>query len=119
MAIAIGASETWEFEALLLVTAATSTPDFKFAFTVPTGATIRWEATLVDGTTATPSGLITASGTSVALTVTGNNSDYVVVKGIVINSTTAGNLQLQWAQNSSNTTATKLQTGSFMKALKF
>jgi hypothetical protein len=62
---------------------------------------------------------VAASGTTSTATLTANQSDYVKVRGIVINGATAGNLQLQWSQNGSNSTATKLLLGSFMKALKF
>jgi len=120
LALSIGANEVWEFEAYVIVTAATSTPDFKFDFTTPSGATINWTAAFVDGTSAAvQSGLVEASATSRSFDVTGAAIDIMLVKGIVVNSTTAGTLQFRFAQNTSDANAITVKANSFIKGMKF
>lgn len=60
-----------------------------------------------DGTAAVSNATITASGVG----------DYHLLTGSA-HFTTSGNLTVQWAQNSSNATATTLKAGSFIRARK-
>jgi hypothetical protein len=118
LALSLGANEAWEFEAFVIVTAATNTPDFKCDFTVPTGATIYWQAGFVDGSSRTESSVITASATSVNFQVTGGITDVMHVRGIVATGSTAGTLQFRFAQNTSNNTATVVKANSFIRGIK-
>src|SRR5262249_33476391 len=42
LSFAVGANESWVFEAWIVIFSSQSAPKFKMTFTVPTGATIRW-----------------------------------------------------------------------------
>ena len=113
------ANEVWEFETYLMVTAGSATPDFKLAFTTPSGATLRWSASLYTSAGSAYSGVITASAAAIGFPTTGTVTETVLVKGIVVNGATAGNLQMQFAQFTSNAQAITVNQNSYMKASKF
>ncbi len=117
--IALAASDAVEFSAVMFVSSTSSSPDFKMTFTVPSGASVRWFAEWFDGVAYQSSGIVTSSGTTVAFAITGNTLGMVKLTGIVVNGSNAGDLQLQWAQNSSNSTAVKVEQRSFILGSKF
>ena len=119
LVLALGANESWEFEAFLLTTSASQTPDIKLTFTVPSGSTITWIGQQIGDGSAVSYLPITASGTTIAPTIAANLITVVRVRGVVTVGSTAGNLQLQWAQNQSNNNATVMKAGSFLKCGKF
>lgn len=121
LVIAIGASEAWEFEAFILCTSTSTTPDIKYTFTAPAGATITWFSRTqnIANTTVTDNAAITASGTTLALGMAASATYVIRIRGFITNSTTAGNLQFEWAQNNSSATATDVLINSFLKAGKF
>jgi len=117
--LAVGASEVWEFEAFILTTSASQTPDIKLTFTVPTGATISWVGNSVDNTAVSNFLPVTASGTAIAPPIAANFTTIVRIRGVVETGSTSGNLQLQWSQNQSNNNAVTVKANSFLKAGKF
>lgn len=96
-----------------LVQQSGTTPDFKFEFTFPTGATrAGWNA--FGGNTANwQATLANANGGSSGINGTGANSS-VDVYGLLVVGSTAGNLQLVWAQNTANASDTIVRAGSFL-----
>lgn len=100
---AVAANEVWVFRVYLLV-ATGGTPDIDFSFSCPSGATVRW-------CLGSDSVREFAAGTEMywagALT-----KGFGELLGIVINGSTAGNLQLQWTQNVANVSDTKVLTDS-------
>lgn len=117
---AIASSEVWEFQIDVWFMSGT-TPDFKHAITVPASATLRWTNTGVaaSGTTYGDANIVDASGTS--LSHQGNGATTVNtsrIRGHVINSTNAGNVQYQWAQNTQNLSDTTVLANSTIKAWK-
>jgi hypothetical protein len=117
--IALAASDAVEFSAVMFVSSTSSTPDFKMTFTVPSGASVRWLAEWFDGVAYQSSSIVTASGTTANFAVTGNTLGMVKLSGIVVNGSNAGDLQLQWAQNTSNGTSVTVQQRSFLLGSKF
>jgi hypothetical protein len=94
-----------------------SGPNLKVSWAGPTGATMRWGWGLEDE-------LSSDTGTwetTISTTETISSSDFggddvlVFVKGVLQVSTTAGSLQLKWAQASSSSTATRVFTGSALR----
>ena len=116
---AVAANEVWEFEAFLLATSSSATPDIKVGFTWPSGATCTWQATSIDGTTLSNYVPVTASGSSIAPTITASANTLIRIRGLLVVGSTAGTLQLQFSQNQSNNNATTLKLGSFLKCGKF
>ena len=117
LTFAIGANETWYCEFNLSASGGT-TGDLKVTVTMPSGATSELVVTGVasGGTTAQNSiGVITSSASSevvCGLQAGTGNRNAVSIEGCVFNSSTAGNVTLQWAQGTSDGTATTVRKGS-------
>ena len=123
------ADSTYLWECVIYVEGATA-GDIKLAFTQPTSATTNWgalgPATAFDGTaaareaeyvafTAQASSPTSSQGYGV---LTSAVDGIILVKGVTITGANAGNLRLQWAQNSANATNTTVFAGSYMRAEK-
>jgi len=120
LVFSIGANEKWSFELVLFYTSGT-TPDIKFAITVPSGATLKWgPSQALYGTSGTwvLTAITEVSGNSVAVAGQAAAVMCVVFWGYVANSTNAGNVQLQWAQEVANASDTKVLAGSHLIAHK-
>ena len=118
---AIGASQTWFFKFVVFVTSASATPDFKAAITVPASATLIWGAggrIVGGGGGDTTWRYTTTSGTSLDYDLTAGEVKTLIIEGSVLNSTNAGNVTLQWAQDTTNATATTVKAGSFVLAIR-
>ncbi|MBI4160711.1 MAG: LamG domain-containing protein [Candidatus Yanofskybacteria bacterium] len=116
--LTLAANKTYTIDAVIFATSASSNPDFKIAFTVPSGATMT-----LGYIAASPSNLLTqgellsSSGTaSQVIPLRANASAVVLVKGTVVIASTGGDLTLQWAQFTSNATATVVKAGSYIRA---
>lgn len=97
--------------------------DFKMSFTCPASATFDMHgegAHVTDLTTGTSSNgewigkLATASAAATLGFGVGTGLTGVRVYGRLVMSSTAGNFQLQWAQNASDASGTTLKAGSYM-----
>ncbi len=116
-------NETWIFQAHLVVSGPQEPGDIKLAFTVPSGSTLRWSfmgleiaATSVEGNLREAT--IDGSGSSVNAHTLFNVQSPIFIKGTVLTSTTAGNLQLQWAQRSSDGSNTTIHGQSWLWATR-
>jgi hypothetical protein len=90
-----------------------TTPDFKMLFTFPAGLTM-----VLHNVEPTPVVSVPYDQTVVAA-MSGTAADIVIqVEGLVIVSSTAGTLQMQWAQNTANASNTILRTNSTMRLIK-
>lgn len=125
---AIGASETWEFEFVIIFSGNTS-GDIKCAINVPTGYT-GGSLTGIGPNSAsanTTATMVMASRTSTlddtneygfGATLTTEPWTTCILKGVVVNGVNAGNVQLRWAQLASNGTATTVKANSYLKAFR-
>jgi hypothetical protein len=116
---AVEANATYLFHVWLWVYAADGTPDIKLTFTGPSGSTLVWSPSTLYGT----SDGTTALGTVSAATVTLNafvdaNERNQLYFGSILNGATAGDVTLQWAQNTSSGTATTVKAGSYIYGIK-
>lgn len=97
-----------------------ATPDFKLAFTAPASPTrIRWAAVAAyhdhTGGVAVVAPVTSSGGTR---TLNGAGADsHALFAGIVTNGANAGNWQLQFAQNTSDASDTKILADSFLLGL--
>lgn len=106
--VSLAANENVHFTMYLRINSGT-TPDFQYAFTVPTAATVGhnfWFGT-------NPVDETQGSGTPEVVATTGNDQSFVV-QGFVANGANAGNLQLQWAQSIANASDTKVLANSYL-----
>lgn len=115
LAFTAGAGEKWHYEQIVYPTSGSNTPDIKTSWTVPSGAVMTWGAWGL-GTGAT------SGATSSAVARLADLSEIpfgaiaaaypLVLSGLVTMNTTPGLVQFQWAQNTSNATATAVNAGS-------
>jgi hypothetical protein len=119
LALSVGANEVWEFEAFVLTTSASGTPDLRMTFDAPSGSTISWQAVARDSTDAFSHPLVTASGTTISPAINAGTTSLVRVRGVLAVGSTAGTLRLQWAQNTADADAVTISANSFLKAGKF
>jgi hypothetical protein len=118
---AVGANEEWSF--LLKVLLDGNGPaDFKAFFTLPSGADLQGRASFT-----TPAGAVGGDNFGVSAYETtplpisgpgsptmGNGKLSLVLHAIVMVAGTAGNVQFQWAQNTADSSDTKVMTDSMI-----
>jgi len=119
-------TEIWFFELIASVSAANTTMDIKTLFTAPAGATIKWGTNATTGgpssfatlaVSATPPGLNTNIATAAAYgTFAGTSGVYLM--GMLYGGGTAGTVNFQWAQNTSDAGNLTVQKGSFIRYTK-
>lgn len=106
---AIGSNEVWRFYTEIYWNSG-ATPDLKFQWSLPSGATMYW-TDFFNGNTVN-----TEASTEV---MTGAGAIRVIYyTGVVFNSTNAGNVNLQWAQNTQDPTDSKVLAGSYIIATR-
>lgn len=98
----------------LFATSASATPDIKIGFTVPTGATMDIAYMSQTGNNRTAELLETTNTPSSNIPIAANQTTIIQVFGSIVTGGSGGTLQLKWAQNTSNATATTMKQGSFM-----
>lgn len=116
----VTAGTSYAFEGFLYATGP-SAGDFKLAFTFPTGATFVAFVHHIGANGAVDSfksgtNPLTTSGGSLSLAT--GAADGVAIKGGIIVAGTAGNVQLQWAQDASSATPTIVKAGSWLRLTK-
>ena len=109
--IPVLANERWVIDAHILVDSGT-TPDMKFKWTVPSGTVINWERVHLGGAPLLAAGERVESGAGVG---TVRLLEYRLIVNV---GSTAGNIQLQWAQNVSDASNTTVFAGSVLKGHK-
>ena len=115
---AVAASEIWVFDFTLFIVSAAA-PDIRIALDVPAGATLKWAIIheMDNNEVATLSVVTTGDDTSRIYGATASET-MIVVRGIIVNGGTAGNVQLRWAQGTSDATGTTVKENSFLMAHK-
>jgi len=111
---AIGANETWAFM-MSFSCAANGSGGVKYAFTVPAGATARGRIVSTSNPFTTADVDLTTGGGS---TTAHSNTVSNIVFGNVVNSSTAGDVKFQFAQNASNAANTTIGINSQIIAWK-
>jgi hypothetical protein len=119
LTFAIAASEVWQFEAELLVTGTFANHGWAYQVNAPAGAGGRIGQTFligsnVNGTNAGPS----AGQSIAAASFVAAGGGVVRIAGTVVNSTTAGNVTIQWAQGTSSGSALSVLAGSYLKRMR-
>lgn len=111
LVLALGANQIWQVKLVLRAVSASGTPMLKTGFTVPAGATIGGVAIGPNAANTDDSRPVTeAAVLDFLLPAT------AIFEMVVVTAGTAGNFKLQWAQNTSNATATVMKAGSILLA---
>lgn len=107
---AVSASSTYLLHLSISYNSGT-TPDIKFGWSVPASTTMKWRVIGADtaGAVILTSGLTESSVQPIG----GAGADtHLLVEAVITVSTTAGNVTLQWAQNTANVSNTIVRAGS-------
>jgi len=123
LSFSIGANEVWVFEMFLSVSGGGG--GFSLSIGVPSGATIRY-GTIGAGNSSTtdPSNAeamnvrVVTDGTTGYFYEAFGNPSAVFIRGTVVNGGTGGTVQLKWAQEASNASATTVHANSHLIAYK-
>lgn len=108
----------------MIIYRAAATPQIRTTWAVPAGATMLWNpGALSSSVTATPDGSINRAVYDLsvvpALGCSGAAQSVVAhATGRVVTTATAGNLQFQWAQATSNATGTVVKSGSWIQLVR-
>lgn len=105
-----------------LITDGALAGDFRMQFVVPSG-TIRW---LANGPVSGATGTVTdvdrnykvGSATTVMGTIAAGTNNVVLIFGIARIGASGGTFKIQWAQGTSNATATRVMANSFLRAVR-
>lgn len=129
LVVSVAANGIYTFELMLMAQTANSdlSGDIKVAFTFPTGGTLHFTGTGPNNADLSSTNSSNSNGEWVARNNAVSGTTFIpygmsgvpigiLLKGILINGSTAGSLQLQWAQNASNANALTVLTGSWMQA---
>ena len=116
--VPLEASAKYDVELKLYYTGGTTgSSDLKFAWTVPSGTTITGSALAISNPLGVALLYYTQATASVFSASNGTGNPFGIrVWGTVVTSSTTGNLQLTWAQNTSSATATTVKAGSLLTA---
>lgn len=115
LSFAIGANETWQFT--MQIKQISTSPGFlKWKFALPAGATGFCSANgSFLGSVTMPLDVTTTTSTTAACTATQNAT---TLSGYVVNSSTAGTVQFQFAQSVSDAGGTTISKGSTITAIR-
>ncbi len=110
LVVPVAANTDYAFVAMIVVQSASATPDIDYTFTVPAAITEGgWEHS-------PPTAGITviAFATEDGIQIGAGQTRLIVLRGYLQNGVNADNLQFQWAQGTSNGTATTVKAGSYL-----
>jgi hypothetical protein len=114
----IGANEIWRFE-FVIYGISNATADFKYSLVGPAASNVRWEFTGENESATVVSWNFLAGGVAVAARGFADGSHTLnILRGVIINGANAGNLQLQWAQNTADASDTKVFANSCLLATR-
>lgn len=111
----MAANTAYAIEMIMYYNSTSAAPDFKYAFTIPAGASMNLQGQGFTSTTTMASCRINVSGSTCTLVGSVAPDWTVSVIGIVQTAATPGDFQLQWAQNSANSANTVVNKNSWMK----
>ena len=113
----VSANTNYIVDGVIFVESASSDPDIKIGFDVPTGATLDIGYIAAFSNNRSRGELLeTDGGASAEIPVRRNNQTTIIrVAGSVEIAGTAGDVKLQWAQSNSDTDGTKVLEGSYLR----
>ena len=113
LTFAVDANDEWTFRFVVQAQSGV-TPGLQFAVTAPSGATC--DISFIDAEGAVTSSNV-ACGVSSGLLAGNGVTDVYEITGSVRNGATAGNVTLQWAQQTADASNTTVYAGSYLNAI--
>ena len=121
LVVPLDTNAVYQLEGTLYTNTTNAGHDLQIAFTVPTGATMKiaYSTSRAGAANAQESDVLTSSGVAGTIIDMAASDLYVVfVRGTVRTSTTAGNLQLQWADdNTGGTQTVTIEADSYLRVM--
>jgi hypothetical protein len=123
LTLTVGANEVWQMFYLLRVSAVSATVGIKIGWTFPTSGEISFSSYGINTAGAQINWFIQSSsspytGISLGVSLTGSQTNMMPITGLYVGAGSAGTVQLQWAQASSNGSATIVKQHSTLWAVK-
>jgi len=118
LVMAVVANATYVVDGWLMLFGPTpTTGDAKIDFTIPSGATMHYTSggVVVASPATQYEDTVNANSTARSIGTNGSTDMGVALHAHVVVGSTAGNVQLRFAQNSSNATATGFRAGSWLR----
>lgn len=116
---AVGANQVWTLDLVLFVDGAT-TGDIKLGVTVPASTTYQigglGNIVAASGIDSDEHNATLTTGTISFGTAGTGTTTMIIARGTLATSSTAGSVTLQWAQDTSDATATRVLANSFLRA---
>lgn len=114
------ASATYVVEGGLYYDGVFNAGNLKLTWSLPASATIYWSANgpATGGAAAFASQAVTSGNITVGTYGTGGSKTTASISALVTTAGTAGNMQLRWAQDASNATATTIYAKSWLRAIR-
>jgi len=117
MFLTVAASTKYEFRLYAVYNSGT-TPDLKIGWTLPAGATNVYRIDYFDTAAASQKGQSSTVPTT-GFAVGGFGADlFAIFDGTISVSTTAGTMQIQWAQNTLTASNSTMRAGSYLRLHK-
>ncbi len=108
------ANQVFEFEAHMFISGGNG--GIKIRVSIPSSASMKLYAELKkDDQHHWVYRKLTSSSDEVSWSTIDNTYGYARLRGIIVMGSSGGNIQIQWAQNSSNSTGTTVEAGSYLK----
>lgn len=119
LAVTLEANATYVFDGYVAYSSG-ATPDIKFGWTVPSGVTGHWSLHGMGTSSSWPGNIDSQHVTSYSSTIPAGGDGTtptlaVWPLGYLVMDTTAGTVQLRFAQNTSNASDTTVLTGSWLR----
>ena len=114
LSLQLQAGKTYLVDGVIFASTTNATPDIKIAFTKPSGSDMDIGFIANSGSSSSGGLLQTSGGASVRIPLPANIPTPIIIHGTIV-TTTAGTLQLQWAQFASNVKAIQVAKGSYLK----
>lgn len=119
LVLALEAGKTYAVNGVAFATSTHSQPDIKVGFSIPTGATMDIGFLSGFGTQFSRAALLETSGVaSPGVPIGSNQHTILLFMGTVVVGSNAGNLTLQWAQDTSNSNPVVLKQGSYISIVE-
>jgi hypothetical protein len=114
LTVELNAGKTYTVHGVIFASSSSQVPDLKVAFTVPSGAEM--DLAVVPSSAEQAEHLQTSNVDSDGIPIAANIPAVIQVAGTVKMGSTAGRLNFQWAQNTSDATSVGVLRGSYLRA---
>jgi hypothetical protein len=115
LALNLAANKAYIFDAVVFASSTSATPDIKISFSLPSGATMDY-GYIAASSAFRNAEFLQNSAVSSSIPIAANDTDVIQIHGVINMGANSGNVQLQWAQSTSNAAPTTVIKGSYLRA---